>query len=176
MHDLTMAQPKSGGKLGDSSVRRKWSSSCGGWLKTALHWRWRQEVATVTSTRSRICYRFDEDGGYCFLKCKLVGHCWRDLQMEEIHTKLMLETLARNFVVAIMNLETSLCITMVLLIWKWWDNRNKVNGDELMQSSQELPDGADDGWWVTEGCSVAQSNHEHPQAVLEATGPWVAEN
>jgi hypothetical protein len=38
--------------------------------------------------------------------------------MEEIHTKLMLETLARNFVVAIMNLETSLCITTVLLIWK----------------------------------------------------------
>ena len=34
-------------------------------------------------TRCPVCWRLDEDGGHCFLKCKIVRQCWRELQLEE---------------------------------------------------------------------------------------------
>ena len=30
-------------------------------------------------TRCPVCARLDEDGGHCFLKCKQVKQCWREL-------------------------------------------------------------------------------------------------
>ena len=35
-------------------------------------------------TRCPICYRFDEDCGHLFFKCKKVKECWRGLCMEHI--------------------------------------------------------------------------------------------
>jgi len=33
-------------------------------------------------TRCPVCWRFDGDGGHCFLKCKAVRRCWMDLHLE----------------------------------------------------------------------------------------------
>jgi hypothetical protein len=34
-------------------------------------------------TRCPVCWRLDENGGHCFLKCKYVKQCWRTLNLEE---------------------------------------------------------------------------------------------
>ena len=52
-------------------------------LKTRLKHR-----GVEVDTRCPVCYRFDEDGGHCFLKCKKVKNIWRMAQME--HTRLKL--------------------------------------------------------------------------------------
>lgn len=40
-------------------------------------------------TRCPVCYRFDEDGGHCFLKCKKVKNIWRMAQLEQVRLKLI---------------------------------------------------------------------------------------
>jgi hypothetical protein len=42
------------------------------------------------NTRCSICFRFDEDGGHCFLKCKTVRKVWCSAQLEHIRAKLLL--------------------------------------------------------------------------------------
>ena len=39
-------------------------------------------------TRCPVCWRLDEDGGHCFLKCKYVKECWRALNLEDIRMDL----------------------------------------------------------------------------------------
>lgn len=40
-------------------------------------------------TRCPVCWRLDEDGGHCFLKCKIVRQCWREVQLEEVRCLLL---------------------------------------------------------------------------------------
>jgi hypothetical protein len=43
----------------------------------------------VLDTRCPICKRFDEDGAHCFLKCKHVRKCWKELQLEDVRCLLL---------------------------------------------------------------------------------------
>lgn len=40
-------------------------------------------------TRCPVCFRFDEDGGHCFMKCKPVRQCWRELGLEQVTLSLL---------------------------------------------------------------------------------------
>ena len=40
-------------------------------------------------TRCPMCWRLDEDGGHCFLKCKLVKKCWQHLNLEDVRVHLL---------------------------------------------------------------------------------------
>ena len=40
-------------------------------------------------TRCPVCWRLDEDGGHCFLKCKLAKRLWRHMNLENIHMQLL---------------------------------------------------------------------------------------
>ena len=40
-------------------------------------------------TRCPVCWRFDEDGGHCFLKCKFVKKCWTAMSVEHIRVHLL---------------------------------------------------------------------------------------
>jgi hypothetical protein len=88
-------------------------------------------------TKCPVCFRFDEDGAHCFLKCKAVRQCWRELGIETFRVQLLLSTTAEEFVMEVLKLRTDICIRVIVLLWRWWDVRNKMNAGELMPSCQE---------------------------------------
>ena len=74
--------------------------------------------------------RLDEDGGHCFLKCKFVKHGWLDLQLEPVHQKLLPKASAWEVIQKILNLKEDECLKTTILLWRWWDVRNKLNKGE----------------------------------------------
>ena len=80
------------------SWKKLWSLPLAG---KVLHFLWRlannslplrmklKRRGVELDTRCPICYRFDEDGGHCFLKCKYVKALWRAAQMEDIRQLLI---------------------------------------------------------------------------------------
>ena len=36
-----------------------------------------------------------------------------------------------------MKLRADVCLLVIVLLWRWWDVRNKVNAGELMPACQE---------------------------------------
>ena len=74
--------------------------------------------------------RLDEDGGHCFLKCKFVKHGWLDLQLEPVRQKLLPKASAWEVIQEILNLKKDECLKAVILLWRWWDVRNKLNKGE----------------------------------------------
>lgn len=70
-------------------------------------------------TRCPVCYRYDEDGGHCFMKCKAVRQCWRELALEEYRLQLMHSRSAEEFVGEILKLRQDICYMIVVLLWRW---------------------------------------------------------
>lgn len=92
-------------------------------------------------TRSRccpVCRRFDADGAHCFLKWKRIRHCWRDLQLEDVRESLLNTHSGEEFVRNILDLKADRCTIIVLMLWKWWDVRNKINAGEASPSNEEV--------------------------------------
>jgi hypothetical protein len=63
-------------------------------------------------TRCPVRNRFDEDGGHCFLKCKGVRQCWRELDLEGFRVQLLESANSREFVGEILNLNPHKCATI----------------------------------------------------------------
>jgi hypothetical protein len=89
-------------------------------------------------TRCPVCFRFDEDGGHCFIKCKAIRQCWRELGIEHIRLQLLHTNTAEEFISEVMKLRTDVGLILIVLLWHWWDVRNKVNAGELMPACQEM--------------------------------------
>jgi hypothetical protein len=87
-------------------------------------------------TRCPMCYRFDEDGGYCFLKCKLVKRGWASLSLESVRLNLLLKKSAWDVAMEVISLKEEDCLQSMLFLWKWWNVRNKVDRGELVQSGE----------------------------------------
>jgi hypothetical protein len=82
--------------------------------------------------------RFDEDGGHCFLKCKFVRECWRELMLETVRISLLQFQSADAVVQAILKLDGSSTTKVVLLLSMWWEARNKVNAGDKKQTAYEV--------------------------------------
>jgi len=91
----------------------------------------------LLDTKCPVSARFDEDGAHCFLKCKAVRQCWRELGMESIRTQILTAPTAEECIMEVVKLENHARIMVAVLLWRWWDVRNKVNAGELMPSSPE---------------------------------------
>jgi ribonuclease HI len=89
-------------------------------------------------TRCPVCFRFDEDGGHCFLKCKMIRRCWAALSLEPIRQMLLLKRSAWEVIVTVLGLKEDVCIMTMLLLWRWWSVRNKVNQGEKGLSADEV--------------------------------------
>jgi hypothetical protein len=89
-------------------------------------------------TRCPICWRFDGDGGHCFLKCKSVKHCWRDLQLEDVQYSLLQAQTARDFVLEILKLKPIVATKVSIMLWKWWDERNWVNAGDTKRPVSDI--------------------------------------
>ena len=89
-------------------------------------------------TRCPVCLRLDEDGGHCFLKCKQMRRCWRELQLDSVRCLLLNAQTSKEFIRCILGLKTDQCLRTCLLLWKWWDARNKANASEPMPSCLDV--------------------------------------
>ena len=72
------------------------------------------------------------------MKCKAVHKCWRALQLEGTRTILMQAHLAKEFVSDILKLEQRTKTMVVILLCKWWVERNRVNAGEAQRPSSEI--------------------------------------
>jgi hypothetical protein len=72
-----------------------------------------------------MCGRFDEDGGHLLFKCKQVKEAWRALNLEVIRSELADSVLAMDMMEKVMKLDQNTQTMVVLLLWLWWDERNK---------------------------------------------------
>lgn len=61
-----------------------------------------QKRGMQIDTRCPVCHRQNEDGGHCFLKCKLMRKCWQSLDLEECRLELVQMQSASEFVDKIM--------------------------------------------------------------------------
>ena len=84
-------------------------------------------------TRCPVCHWLDEDGGHCFLKCKLVKRCWSTLSLEPVRQQLLSKQSAWEVVTEILSLKEEVRTKTVLFLWKWWTERNKINKGEKGQ-------------------------------------------
>ena len=57
-------------------------------------------------TRYPVCFHFDEDGGHCFLKCKAIRQCWRELGIEKFRLQFVQTRTAEEFVTEVLKLRT----------------------------------------------------------------------
>lgn len=89
-------------------------------------------------TRCPICYRLDEDGGHCFLKCKSVKALWRVAQLEDIRKLLLNCPNARLLMNEIFQLGEETCMKTCVLLWTWWSERNKANQGNHIRSLDEI--------------------------------------
>jgi hypothetical protein len=53
-----------------------------------FHSVWISRRGVDADTRCLVCWRLDEDGGHCFLTCKMVKRCWQSLNLEEARVQL----------------------------------------------------------------------------------------
>lgn len=85
-----------------------------------------------------VCKRFDEDGAHCSLKCKLARHCWFDAQLEGVRSMLLDTNSAEEFIRRILALDSDQCLRSMVLLWKIWDTRNKINAGENRPTCTEV--------------------------------------
>lgn len=92
-------------------------------------------------TRCVMCRRIHEDGAHLFFKCKHVAVVWQLLQLEPERQTLAQKQSARGVVDAIMQRKEEHCSRLVILLWSWWDERNKVREGEQKKPVHMLAQG-----------------------------------
>ena len=89
-------------------------------------------------TRCPVCWRLDEDGGHCFLKCKLVKRLWRHMNLENIHMQLLARGNVGEVVNCILAMKESTRLSVIGLLWGWWNARNKCNAGEQLKTVEAI--------------------------------------
>jgi len=89
-------------------------------------------------TRCPVCWRLNEDGGHCFLKCKFVKKCWRALNLEQLRLVLIDLNSAKQVAIKILSLEEDKKLLVIDFLWVWWDARNKANAGAKIMSTEEI--------------------------------------
>ncbi|VAI86141.1 unnamed protein product [Triticum turgidum subsp. durum] len=89
-------------------------------------------------TRCPVCFRLDEDGGHCFLKCKFVKKIWGLSQMEPIRLKLLLCTNPLCLLEEVFRLNEEECMKVCILLWLVWHQRNKANAGEKIKCPDDI--------------------------------------
>lgn len=85
-----------------------------------------------------MCWRLDEDTGHCFLKCKIVKQCWRQLNLEEVRVNLLTLGSAMEVVQNILSLQCEKQKPVIIFLCAWWTGRNKANAGERGGSVDEI--------------------------------------
>ncbi|WVZ82140.1 hypothetical protein U9M48_029438, partial [Paspalum notatum var. saurae] len=91
-----------------------------------------------TDTKCPMCARPDEDCGHLFLKCKFVKQIWGNLDLEEQRLVLIDQKSALDFIELILSFKEEIKLKVIILIWCWWNARNKANQGEKRKSTNEI--------------------------------------
>ena len=97
-----------------------------------------QQRGMQVDTRCPVCFRLDEDGGHCFIKCKRVKDVWRKAQLEHVRLQILDCTDALGCMEKILNLNEEEKIKSCLLLWRWWHERNRANAGNEIKPSDEI--------------------------------------
>jgi hypothetical protein len=89
-------------------------------------------------TSCPICWRLNEDGGYCFLICKFVKKYWRALNLEELRLALIDLNFAKQVATKILSLEEDKKSLVIGFLWLWWDTRSKANAGDKIMSTEKM--------------------------------------
>lgn len=89
-------------------------------------------------TRCCMCHRLDEDGGHLFLRCKEVKQVWRALNLESIRTDLLQAADPIQMMQRVLKLEEKERMTVILLLWLWWDERNTYREEGVRRTAGEV--------------------------------------
>ena len=73
-----------------------------------------------------------------FLKCKEVKCIWRELNLETVRCDLMSPDLARTMMEKVLKLQPKTQMMVVLLLWIWWDERNKWREEGRRKTAREV--------------------------------------
>ena len=85
-------------------------------------------------TRCPVCWRLDEDGGHCFLKCKIVKKVWRNMNLEDIRCQLADLRNAEEVVKCILSLDEKRgLLVAALLRFLPFHHAHSNAGDPLMR-------------------------------------------
>ena len=76
-------------------------------------------------TRCCMCGWLDEDGAHLMLRCKEVKELWRELNLEDVRLDLIEECSPIQIMIKILKLPEEQQMTVVTLLWLWWNERNK---------------------------------------------------
>jgi hypothetical protein len=71
------------------------------------------------------------------MKCKEVREVWRELNLEAMRCQLAEFTSPKEMLRFILKLEPKTQLTVILLLWLWWDERNKFR-EEGRRSALEV--------------------------------------
>ena len=126
-----------GTSQGDDPFWRKlWGIQCQLKIKNFL-WRMCHNTLAVTvrailkrrgmklDTRCCMCGWLDEDGAHLMLRCKEVKELWRELNLEDVRLDLIEECSPIQIMIKILKLPEEQQMTVVTLLWLWWNERNK---------------------------------------------------
>lgn len=89
-------------------------------------------------TRCAVCCRLDEDGGDCFLKCKMVKKVWRYMILEDTRIQLLSLNNAEEVVNCILSMEEKRKLSVIGFLWAWWNARNKCNAGEQLKRVEAI--------------------------------------
>lgn len=85
-----------------------------------------------------MCCRLDEDPVHLFFKCKKVKECWRGLNLEEYRDILVSCQSGKEVMQKIWSFPPEKQLWTVVLLWRWWSVRNKVNAGERCATSSKV--------------------------------------
>lgn len=89
-------------------------------------------------TRCPMCHRPDEDGGHLFLKCKMVKHVWRAMDMEDTRLALVNCASQPGVLDHLWNLDSAKRDTAVVLLLEWWSAHNKVDARDKVRMCEDV--------------------------------------
>lgn len=87
-----------------------------------------------------VCHWLDEDGGHCFFKCKFAKARWWILNMDHIRRELGQLSSAMEVCKHILNMGDHNMLSIVVLLWNWWDARNKVDARIKVNAWRRMKD------------------------------------
>jgi hypothetical protein len=89
-------------------------------------------------TRCPMCLRLDEDCGHLFFKCKNVKLCWRLLNLENVRMELVNCQSGSETISKLWKFDKHIQLKVIVLLWRWWSARNKLNNGERLQNAEEV--------------------------------------
>ncbi|RLM58445.1 hypothetical protein C2845_PM18G07680 [Panicum miliaceum] len=89
-------------------------------------------------TKCVVCNRLNEDGGHLFFKCKYAVKVWKLLNLDGCRAVLANKQSAKEVVCHIILLKAEEQMRVIVLLWQWWQERNKIREGDRRRTAEDL--------------------------------------